>query len=151
MDNSIRVIGRTLFQWDLNRKVTVPDEINLVHFWPASGGKKICSPTVKARTVHTYQEEGRNVADIPNDLLMKGNDLICMTYADGRTIDGTYLTVGARPCPSDYIYEPTEVITFETLQQWVVDQLQIVTDDLWTKSELTPIPDESIEAIFIKE
>ena len=106
--------GRNAFvQWDINMRVAgeelkVGDEI---HFCNRT---KDCALVVKA-----YQLGDKVVADVPNILLTKPFPIRVYRYvtADGSTYSITeqIFEVTARSKPDDYVYTPTEVLSYADL------------------------------------
>lgn len=116
-DEAIKLDGNRLFQWDLNRRVIIDDPtIQYVHMARQSDAV--------ALTLKTFEEDGILYADIPNLLLQTGERIYVYAIKNGDTVYKTWFGVMDRPKPSDYLYEPTEVETIETLKQWVLDKFK---------------------------
>lgn len=117
----IALVGNSLHQWDLGREVelTGPDAAATeVHFAQFCGGSRAL--VVEARLVGP----GVRRAWIPNVYLQRSLSVCAWTWRDDRTISGSRFPVHSRPRPLDYTYEPTTVIDYEDLRQWVLDLLQ---------------------------
>lgn len=114
---AIKLDGDRLYQWDLNRRVIIDDPTILyVHMARKSDAV--------ALTLKTFEEDGIIYADIPNMLLQTGERIYVYAIKNGDTVYETWFGVKDRPKPSDYLYEPTEVETIETLKQWVLDKFK---------------------------
>lgn len=128
---------QNVYQWDINVKLLL-DESNEsadeVHF-----SARFSRISLSVEVVHTADS---SYVTIPNILLQKPNDIIAYSYitnADGSyTKYDTIIPVIARPKPSGYIYEETEILTWKTLDDKIND-LGISTADAvkYTAQELT--------------
>ena len=126
-----------VYQWDINVKLLL-DESNEsadeVHF-----SARFSRISLSVEVVRT---EDSSYVTIPNILLQKPNDIIAYSYitnADGSyTKHDTIIPVIARPKPSGYIYEETEILTWKTLDD-KIDDLGRSTADVvkYTEQELT--------------
>lgn len=116
----IRLFGDTLYQWDLNRMVVLDGEdaeASQVHF------AHVESPD-DALIVEVKDWGGMKVADIPNCLTVLDRNIHVWTWLDDDTISGVDIYVQGRNRPSDYAYTPTEVLTMESLKEWVRKALE---------------------------
>ena len=98
-----------LYQWDLNQKLIVDDDIiREIHFDNGTGKALICE---------TYYHNNIRVVDIPNILLQ--NYLAIKVYAFcGECVRyERVIQVERRSRPADYIYTETEVKDYEKLEQ----------------------------------
>lgn len=89
------------FQWDKGQKVKIPDDAPTVHF-------KWGSDAVSFDAVDGWVE-------IPPELTQKAGYILLWTYREDHTLDAARIPVERRPKPADYIYTPTEVKTWESL------------------------------------
>ena len=114
----IELIGKTLYQWDTGRQVSInpPEGITVdeVHF---AGRNDAVALVVAPKTA----EEGI-VADIPNIFLQKSTGIrmwAVMRYPDGseRTVSTNSEIIISRAKPEDYVYTETEVQRYETLEE----------------------------------
>ncbi len=107
----------TLWQWDLDRRLTVEH--------PACHQVHFCGGGEEALVCGVYEEDGKRFADIPNVLLQTDEPLkvyAFVTDRDGkRTVISERFMVEARPKPQGYIYTETEAWTVEKA---VFDALQ---------------------------
>ena len=126
-----------VYQWDINVKLLL-DESNEsadeVHF-----SARFSRVSLSVEVVHT---EDSSYVTIPNILLQKPNDIIAYSYitnADGSyTKYDTIIPVIARPKPSGYIYEETEILTWKTLDDKIDDLERSTADSVkYTEQELT--------------
>lgn len=91
------------YQWDTGQSIQVPEGVPTVHF-------KIHGEGV------AFQAVDRMVA-VPDELLQLENDIILWTYDTNHTIDVARVPVKGRNKPADYAYTPTEVKTWEQLDE----------------------------------
>lgn len=98
-----------LYQWDINQRVIVDDnEITEVEFSNgANGAGLVCA---------VYDENGKRYANIPNILLQDRWNIRAYGCCDVSVIDVLYIDVIKRVKPDDYVYEETEVKTYEALE-----------------------------------
>lgn len=92
-----------VYQWDGDIIITIaePENVPQVHFkW---GGK------AKPFTVTNQQ------VAIPPELMQLPHDIILWAYMPDHTMDMARIPLEARPKPSDYVYTPTEIRTWEQL------------------------------------
>lgn len=122
----IKVVGDRIYQWDLFRQVVLTGDdakASQVHF-------AHCHSSEQALVVEVEEnEDGLLVATIPNTLLMEHRDLLVWTWKDEDTISGKRFEVIRRNKPAGYIFTPSEVLTMESLKQWVVDELEKFKQD----------------------
>lgn len=105
----------SLFQWDLNQKVVVENElVKEVHFSNAS--------TTKALIVEVVD----GMANIPNILLQNTWDIKAYGYCGECVRETLIINVIARVKPDDYIYTETEIKTYEN----VIAQVEENTEKL---------------------
>ena len=111
---------QNVYQWDINVKLLL-DESNEsadeVHFSARFSRVSLSVEVVRAKD--------SSYVTIPNILLQKPNDIIAYSYITNA--DGSYtkydiiIPVIARPKPSGYIYEETEILTWKTLDDKIDD------------------------------
>ena len=89
------------WQWDTKQKVKVPEGVPTVHF---KFGKSAVELPVLDRWV-----------DVPDELLQTGKDILLWTYDEDHTLDAARIPVEKRLKPADYVYTPTEIKTWESL------------------------------------
>lgn len=140
----IKIIGEYLYQWDSNRQVYLDGEdaeAETAHFANSCSLDNALVVEVKE------DEEGHKVADIPNSLLVNGHNIWCWTWATSRTLDAVALYVTRRNKPSDYIYTPTEVVTIESLKEWVREELESMKDIIGNNNYINLENKPSIEGV----
>ena len=101
---------KELYQWDVGVVADVTDEnINEVHF-----------SNLRYGVSFNIQVQNGTV-NIPPEVLQSGADVFCWAFVrqenGGYTKKEQIFNVEKRPRPADYIYEPTEVLTWEELKQ----------------------------------
>ena len=108
--------GREHFwRWDLNQRLICEDMKvgQEVHFAPVKSSD--------ALVLETYDDAGRVVVDVPNELLQKPVSISVYCHAKDDKEEYTkyckVFGVKDRPKPSDYVYTPTEVKRFEDLEE----------------------------------
>ena len=111
--------GRDSFwQWDLNQQLIIDtDKACLVHF---------CNKTTECALVcKPYDKEGHRVVDVPNIFLQTSRPITAFIYIKNGDESHTDYTatfmVRPRTKPSDYVYEETEVLTYEDLYRRIED------------------------------
>ena len=92
-----------LFQWDTGQKVKVPENVPTVHF-------KWGSDAVSFDVVDGWVE-------IAPELTQKAGDILLWTYKEDHTLDAARIPVKRRPKPDGYAYTPTEIKTWEQLDE----------------------------------
>lgn len=98
-----------LFQWDINQRLT-----NL---------KGSYVDFIINKQVYRVRVENGEVL-VPDELFqLAGKKLIYEAYEDGTYVEHV-LTVLPRPMPPDYVYTPTEKMTFDGLVQMVTDTVE---------------------------
>ncbi len=90
-----------LFQWDKGQKVKIPGDVPTVHF-------KWGNQAVPFDVVDGWVE-------IVPELTQKDGDILLWTYKEDHTLDAARIPVEHRPKPDGYAYTPTEVKTWEQL------------------------------------
>lgn len=114
--------GKTeLFQWDKGVKVSIDVEnVNEVHFANLSYG------------ISRNVEVLNGFAEIPPEVLQSGADVYCWLYVRNNEQGYTKLehkfNVVKRPKPADYIYKPTEILSWETLNKTKVSKSDILKE-----------------------
>ena len=73
--------------------------------------------TVEAPVVQTRREGGKLIADIPPELMMTDKDITIYVCNEGGIIHCHFLSVVSTPKPESYIYEPVEVLRYDTLAE----------------------------------
>lgn len=99
-----------LYQWDLNRTVTVNDAADEMHW----------QQPYSSMALRTSIVDGK--ANIPNIVLQQHGKIKCWSYdsANERTVNVYEIDISRRQKPDNYVYTETEVITVE---QYVNDYL----------------------------
>ena len=103
---------KELYQWDVGVVADVTDEnINEVHFSNLRYG------------VSFNIEVQNGTVTIPPEVLQSGADVFCWAFVrrenGGYTKKEQIFNVEKRPRPADYVYMPTDVLTWETLKKQI--------------------------------
>lgn len=109
----ISLLGKEkLYQWELNRKILIPDDIEAdeVHFAHENDKEAL---VVKTQN----DEEKKCVADIPNILLQSDKKIKMWIVKNNQTVCFKFLIVIERAKPADYVYEETEILRYENLEK----------------------------------
>lgn len=93
-----------LYQWDAKQKVLAPDGISVIHFRVDDDN------ALPIEVVDGW-------AEIPAECLQSGDDLVYYAYDENHTTDSARVKVVKRPKPTDYVYTPTEIKTWESLDK----------------------------------
>lgn len=124
-----------LYQWDSNVKLIVEDDrINQVQFSQRFSRTAVC---VKVENGECF---------IPNELLQSYCDIFayaCIVDNDGQVCEFSEMfTVFARPKPDNYIYTPTEIITFKRIEDELNKKFEAlakeIEDDMKTAVRTSP-------------
>ncbi len=94
-----------VYQWDRDITITItePEHVPEVHFkW---GGKAV-----------PFEVKEQQVA-IPPELMQLPHDIVLWAYTPEHTMDIARIHLEPRPKPSDYVYTPTEIRTWEQLDE----------------------------------
>lgn len=99
---------KEFYQWDLNRKLIVDDKtIDQVHF---------CNKTYDSSLVClVYEQDGKNVVDVPNVLLQENWRINVYGYDKDYTKHSEIFNIVPRTKPDNYVYTETEVLNYNTL------------------------------------
>ena len=108
------VTGKNSFyQWDTNQYLEAEDlaENQEVHFCHKNDGD--------ALVCIVRQENGKRIVDVPNELLQTSEIIMVYVYArnewGNRTCHAQSFAVLPRAKPADYVYTPTEVLSYQQL------------------------------------
>ena len=98
-----------VWQWDTRQRVVLEGYPTgtVVHYANCK--------TQDAPVVETRQEGGLLVADIPPELMQEPHDITIYACDANGTQHCHYIHVFARPKPESYVYEPVEILRYETL------------------------------------
>ena len=94
-----------VYQWDKDIVITIqePEDVPEVHFrW---GGKGVPLPVTNQQV------------EIPVELLQLPKDIVIWAYTPDHTMDMAKIPLEPRPKPADYVYTPTEIKTWEQLDE----------------------------------
>ena len=92
-----------VWQWDKDITVTVPEGVDSVHFrW----GNRAVEIPIENQTV-----------TIPPELMQKTRKIRMWTYTPEHTMDMADIPVEPKNKPADYVYTPTEIKTWEALDE----------------------------------
>lgn len=129
-----------LYQWDSNVKLIVEDDrINQVQFSQRFSRTAVC---VKVENGECF---------IPNELLQSYYDIFayaCIVDNDGQVCEFSEMfTVFARPKPDNYIYTPTEIITFKRIEEELNKKFEALAKEIENdmKTAVRTIPQELTE------
>ena len=92
------------YQWDKGQKVKAPDGVETIHF------RVDYDHAVPITVVSGW-------ATVPDECFQSGDDLVYYAYDEDHTTDTAKVEVLRRPKPDDYAYTPTEVKTWESLDE----------------------------------
>lgn len=92
------------YQWDTGQKVKAPDGVETIHF-------RIDNDHAAPITV------ANGWATVPDECFQSGDDLVYYAYDEDHTTDSARVEVVKRPKPTDYVYTPTEVKKWESLDE----------------------------------
>lgn len=103
--------GREKFyQWDVNQKLIVDDDIIAVQYDNGTGDALVCG---------VYELDGVKVADVPNIMLQTYWAIHAYAYC-GECVRGDRVyEVEKRSRPDDYVYTETETLRYSTLYERV--------------------------------
>lgn len=73
--------------------------------------------TVEAPVVQTRRDGGKLIADIPPELMMTDKDITIYVCNEDGIVHCHFLSVVSAPKPESYIYEPVEVLRYDTLAE----------------------------------
>ena len=101
---------KTLYQWDVGVIGTLTiDGVDEVHFSNLRYGVSFNIKVVD------------NKVEFPPEVLQSGADVFCWAFVreenGGYTKKEQIFNVEKRPRPADYVYEPTEILSWETLKK----------------------------------
>lgn len=129
-----------LYQWDSNVKLIVEDDrINQVQFSQRFSRTAVC---VKVENRECF---------IPNEFLQSYYDIFayaCIVNNDGQVCEFSEMfTVFARPKPDNYIYTPTEIITFKRIEDELNKKFEALAKEIEddTKTAVRTRPQELTE------
>lgn len=94
-----------VYQWDQHIVLTItePEDVPEVHFkW---GGKGVPLPVTNQQV------------EIPPELMQMPHDIVLWAYTPDHTMDMAKIPLETRPKPADYVYTPTEIKTWEELDE----------------------------------
>lgn len=92
------------WQWDTGQRVKAPDGVETIHF-------RIDNDHAAPISVVN------GWAEIPDECLQSGENLIYYAYDTDHTLDAAQVEVRHRPKPVDYGYEPMQITTWEALDK----------------------------------
>lgn len=101
------------WQWDENRKVLISREYagSYVHFCMDGDTEAMVVEPVYDSVTGMYW------ADVPNQLLTKSGILHTYIYLNSHTVVKDSATVKSRQKPQNYVYTPTEVRSYEMIDE----------------------------------
>lgn len=90
------------YQWDTKQQVKAPDGVETIHF-------RIDNDHAAPVTVVN------GWATVPDECFQSGDNLVYYAYDENHTTDSARVEVVKRQKPTGYIYTPTEIKTWESL------------------------------------
>lgn len=97
-----------------------PKEQIVLEGYPESAFVRFANcDTVEAPVVQTRVEGDKLVADIPPELMQVDKDITVYVCNEDGIIHCHFLSVVSSPKPASYVYEPVEVLRYETLAEQV--------------------------------
>lgn len=98
-----------LYQWDIDRKIIITGAAleQEVHF--------ATKDLDEALVVKPKEENGSLTCNIPNILLQDTKDIVIYLYDGHKTFFSKTYKIIARKKPADYVYNETEILTYEKL------------------------------------
>lgn len=105
----LELVGGSLYQWDLDRKMIVTDEttVSEIHF--ANIGDSM------ALQVEPKEVDGQTIVNIPNELLQTSRNLVAYVFVDNQTVQKFIFEVNSRPKPAGYVYTESEILKWNSL------------------------------------
>lgn len=103
--------GSFVWQWQPKEHIVLEDYPDGVFVRYAN-----CD-TVEAPVVQTRREGDKLVADIPPELMQVDKDITVYVCNEDGIIHCHFLSVISSPKPSSYVYEPVEVLRYESLAE----------------------------------
>lgn len=143
----IQLYGNRLYQYDLKRQVYLTEDdakATQVHFAHIGSDE----PALIVEPVTHPELNNMVLADIPNILLTSPRDIYVWTWKDDDTISSWLLKVCPRNKPTGYVYEPTEVVTMESLKKWVEEYVKENVKAATSYADLRDKP--SIEEVVLE-
>lgn len=104
-----------VWQWDTKQRVVLEGYPvgTMVHY---SNCKTEEAPVVASKT-----DGDKLVADIPSELMQEPYDITVYACDDAGTRHCSFISVISRPKPESYVYEPVEILHYETLLKRIED------------------------------
>lgn len=111
------------YQWDLERKLEIIDElVTEVHFKKYTGNELL--------VCEVYTDDDIRIVDVPNILFTTTEKFIAYFYCnDLYTKQHANFEIVPRPKPTDYVYTETEVKRYDTLED-KIEELEIKIDNI---------------------
>lgn len=128
--------GREQFyQWDSNRRLIIEDSsINEVHY---------CNKTDNCSLVtEVYEENGIFYSDVPNILLQTDWNIKVYAFDKYYTKYCATFKVATRTKPSSYIYEETELKTWEKIVDYNNELISTIGDIEKAINEIIELQEE---------
>lgn len=116
------------WQWDLNRSISVVGDVTEIHYVQPDGETAL------------VVEVSNGFASVPNELLQESGTLLVYAFTEDHTLINDGWRIRKRQKPDDYIYTPTEIRSWETIEAEAANAIliaQAVRDDFDTLSSTT--------------
>lgn len=105
--------SKKLYQWDLNREITISADAEVVDF-----AHKNDAEAVRVKPVN---KDGVLAASIPNSLLQSSQPIVVWLVKGDQTIYGQVLPVIPRQKPADYVETEDDVLSYVALEKRVAE------------------------------
>ena len=119
-----------LFQWSQGYRLQVPKAYKdcVTQFYSED------YPNGLAVAPESYEKEGGKIlCPLPNQLTVNTNSIIVYAYrletGKAYTESKTVLSVWARPKPEDYVFVPTDVVTYQTAIELIADMREALVEE----------------------
>lgn len=147
VEGETTVVIDGLTQWDRGRVLQIADDSlpdnYEVHFAPRG-----CKT---AFVVDATAVNGVASVDIPDEALQYGKDVRVYIYVDGKTVKTIVMYVVARAKPEDYVYTPTERLSFASLEKRISTLEAMAQIKLSGEYSLKDDADTSVDMLLLKD
>ena len=129
-----------LYQWDLNRTVTVNDAADEMHW----------QQPYSSTALRTSIVDGK--ANIPNIVLQQHGKTKCWSYdsANGRTVNVYEIDISRRQKPDNYIYTENDAISIEQYVDEYLSENPLAWDSMGGKPETFPPSEHDHDDRYVK-
>lgn len=129
-----------LYQWDLNRTVTVNDAADEMHW----------QQPYSSMALRTSIVDGK--ANIPNIVLQQHGKIKCWSYdsANGRTVNVYEIDISRRQKPDNYIYTEKDAVSIEQYIDEYLSENPLAWDSMGGKPETFPPSEHDHDGRYVK-